>query len=75
VADEQNVPGPAQPTEALSEIDHLVAVGVRRGLYPRWVAVLVALWAGGFVTLFASGSPWLLPFIALGFLAWYLRTR
>ena len=61
-----SAPDPEDAREALAAAQAAGAAGFRRALYPRWVAMLTALWAGLLTFLVLSQSGWIVLVALLG---------
>jgi hypothetical protein len=66
-------PGREEARAALASIERARAAGLKRGLYPRWFAVAMSLWAGALAA--TVGSAVWLPLFAAGLLAYVLWCR
>lgn len=67
-------PTPAEARDALASADRASQAGFRRGVYPRWLAAVLAVWAGA-LAVTVGHVVWFLVFGAGLLIHWHWRRR
>ena len=75
MTDRNELPTAHEAAEALASVERMRSTGLKRGLYPRGYAIVLALWTGALTTTSGLESAAFLPLLGLGLLGHWLWRR